>query len=320
MTPKNIIDYGVEIIDKEAHGLMALSQSLGTSFAETVEVIVACTGRVIVTGIGKSGHIARKIASTFASTGTTATFIHPAEASHGDLGMIEKRDIVIAVSKSGESVELGDTLGYCKRFGILIVGITANPNGSLAQIANRLLLIPDIDEACPLGLAPTTSTTMVLALGDALSSACLRVRDFQASQFKIFHPGGKLGQKLTRVRDVMHGAQELPVVPQNAQLSEAIKEMSRGRFGCVGIIGINQELIGIFTDGDLRRHFLTATDLNHPITTLMHPSPLKVNPDALIEDVLHLFTERRIPSVFVCTNDKPVGIVHVHDLLQKGFI
>lgn len=319
MKSKNIIDYGTQIIHKEAHGLLILSQSLGSAFAETVETLVACSGRVIITGIGKSGHIARKIASTFASTGTPATFIHPAEASHGDLGMIEKRDIVIVVSKSGESIELSDTLEYCRRFGIHIVAITANQNGSLAKIANRLLLIPDIEEACPLGLAPTTSTTMILALGDALSGACLQARNFQASQFKIFHPGGRLGQKLSRVSDVMHGAQWLPLVPQTARLSEAIIEMSRGRFGCVGILDVDQRLEGIFTDGDLRRHFHTATDLDHPIVALMHPSPAQINPDTLIADVLHLFTERRIPSVFVCIDNKPVGIVHVHDLLQKGF-
>jgi arabinose-5-phosphate isomerase len=320
MTPETIIEYGAEIIEKEAQGLLSLSKSLGRNFSETVNTLVNCNGRVIVTGIGKSGHIARKIASTFASTGTPASFIHPAEASHGDLGMIETRDVVIALSKSGESMELSDTLAYCRRFGIPIIGITANPSASLAQLASQLLLIPEIEEACPLGLAPTTSTTMILALGDALAGACLRARNFQASQFKVFHPGGKLGQKLSRVRDVMHGIDELPLVPQTARLTEAVVEMSRGRFGCVGVLNADRRLTGIFTDGDLRRHFQTATDLSHPIASLMHPSPEQISPEALVADVAHLFTARRIPSVFACVDDKPVGIVHVHDLLQKGFI
>lgn len=320
MTFESIIGQGAEIINKEAYGLMKLSQSLGTPFAETVDALVRCAGRVIVTGIGKSGHISRKIASTLASTGTPATFIHPAEASHGDLGMIGKLDIVIAVSKSGESLELSDTLSYCKRFGIPIIGITANTTGTLAQIANHLLLIPDIEEACPLGLAPTTSTTMILALGDALAGACLMARNFQISQFKTFHPGGKLGQKLSRVRDVMHGVHELPLVSSAAKLTDAVIEMSRGRFGCVGIVDAEQRLNGIFTDGDLRRHFRTATDFDHPIVALMHASPVQISPDLFIADVIHLFTEHRIPSVFVCINGKPVGIIHVHDLLEKGFI
>lgn len=320
MTPKTIIDYGAQIIEKEAQGLHALSKAVDEHFAEAVDSLVKCSGRVIVTGIGKSGHIARKIASTLASTGTPASFIHPAEASHGDLGMIEKRDIVLAVSKSGESMELSDTLTYCRRFGVYIIAITANPKGSLAQLSNLILLIPDIAEACPLGLAPTTSTAMILALGDALAGACLQVRNFPASQFKIFHPGGKLGQKLLRVRDVMHGIQELPLVPLTAQLTDAIMEMSRGRFGCVGVFDADEQLIGIFTDGDLRRHFRTSTDLNQPISALMHKSPEQISPEALIADVIYIFTERRIPSVFVCINNIPVGIVHVHDLLQKGFI
>jgi arabinose-5-phosphate isomerase len=320
MTPKTIIDFGVQIIEKEAQGLQALSKAVDKYFVDAVNSIVKCTGRVVVTGIGKSGHIARKIASTLASTGTPAIFIHPAEASHGDLGMIEKRDIVIAVSKSGESMELSDTLTYCRRFGVYIIAITANPMGSLAQLSNLVLLIPNIAEACPLGLAPTTSTAMILALGDALAGACLQVRKFPATQFKIFHPGGKLGQKLSRVREVMHGLQELPLVPQTAQLTDAIMEMSRGRFGCVGVVDSDQQLRGIFTDGDLRRYFRTSTDLNQPIAALMHKSPEQISSDALIADVLHIFTERRIPSVFVCVNNIPVGIVHVHDLLQKGFI
>lgn len=303
----------------ESAAIAALVERVDSAFRSCVEIILACHGRVVVTGIGKSGHIGKKIAATFASTGTPSLFVHPAEASHGDLGMIEKRDVVIAISKSGESPELSDILTYCRRFAIPVIAITACTESSLGKAADHLLLLPEIEEACPLGLAPTTSTTMTLALGDALAIACLRARDFKPAQFREFHPGGKLGQKLTRVKDVMHSPEMLPLVSEEAEVRLAVMEMSRGRFGCVGVCDAAGKLVGIFTDGDLRRH-IGDLNLSSRISALMTPQPYQIDPEALIADVSYLFTEKRIPSVFVCQDGKPVGLVHVHDLLQKGFV
>lgn len=306
-------------IDLELEGLSRLSASIGRTFADTVEDILTCTGRVILVGMGKSGHVGRKIAATFASTGTPALFVHPAEASHGDLGMIGRNDIVIAISKSGQSPELKDTINYCKRFGITLIAITENGTSSLAEAADRTLLLPTAAEACPLGLAPTTSTTSTMALGDALAVACLEARDFQASQFRDFHPGGKLGQNLTKVSELMHGPDMLPLVTESAKLSDAVIEMSRGQFGCVGIINKDRHLTGIFTDGDLRRCFSSA-NLDKFIYELMTPKPYSVSTTTLIAEVARLFSETKIPSVFACENNEPVGIVHVRDLLQGGYI
>lgn len=306
-------------LDIESAAVAALVDRVDQGFRQCVELILGCGGRVVLTGMGKSGHIGKKIAATFASTGTPSLFVHPAEASHGDLGMIEKRDVVIAISKSGESPELGDILTYCRRFAIPIIAITAEASSCLARAANHVLLLPSVEEACPLGLAPTTSTTMTLALGDALAIACMRARDFQASHFREFHPGGKLGQKLTRVRDVMHESEYLPLVGSDAQVRAAIVEMTRGRFGCVGVCDGEGQLIGIFTDGDLRRH-IARLDLSACIREVMTPNPHQIDPDALIADVSYLFMDKRIASVFVCRDGKPVGLVHVHDLLQKGFV
>jgi arabinose-5-phosphate isomerase len=316
---EDIKSWGAAAVRQEAVGLEQLADSLDGAFIAAVNEILRCEGRTIVAGMGKSGHIGKKIASTLASTGTPAMFVHPAEASHGDLGMIEKRDVVIALSKSGESPEFHDLLVYCRRFGIPVIAVTAKPESSLARAASIVLVVPLVEEACPLGLAPTTSTTMTLALGDALAVACLRARDFQPSQFREYHPGGKLGQKLTRVCDVMHGVDMLPLVPIDALLAAAVLEMSKGRFGCVGVLDPDGKLVGIFTDGDLRRHF-SAANMERPVQDLMHPSPSQIDPDALIADVTYLFTEKRIPSVFACTDGKPVGILHVHDLLQRGFV
>lgn len=317
--PDVLRTWGATAIRQEAAGLESLAHALDAAFPAAVNLLLACQGRVVVVGMGKSGHVARKIAATLASTGTPALFVHPAEASHGDLGMIDKRDVVIALSKSGESPELGDILTYCRRFGIPVLAVTAQPESSLGRSARHVLRLPTVDEACPLGLAPTTSTTMSLALGDALAIACQRARDFQPAQFREFHPGGKLGQKLTRVRDVMHGAELLPLVAQTVLVKEAVVQMSRGRFGCVGIVDGDGLLVGIFTDGDLRRH-ISAVSLERPVDEYMTRNPYRIEPDALIADVAYLFTEKRIPSVFACSAGKPVGLVHVHDLLQKGFV
>lgn len=316
---ENIICWGQDAIRQEAKGLEQLAVFLDRKFADAVGAILKSKGRIVIIGIGKSGHIGRKIAATFASTGSPALFVHAAEASHGDLGMIEKRDIVIAISKSGESSELSDTIAYCRRFRIPIIAITENKDSSLGKAANFILGLPKLQEACPLNLAPTTSTTMTLALGDALAIACLQAQEFQPAQFRELHPGGKLGQKLTRVKDVMHGRDLLPLVQETASLSDAILEMSKGRFGCVGIVDSDGKLKGIFTDGDLRRR-LKEVNLNKRISNLMHMEPQSIEPNTLIADVAYLFTEKRIPSVFVCAEQVPIGIIHVHDLLQRGFV
>jgi arabinose-5-phosphate isomerase len=311
--------WGVEAITKEVAGLTKLADCLDNSFEDAVDSVLRCAGRVVVVGIGKSGHIGRKIASTFSSTGVPAMFVHPAEASHGDLGMIARQDLVIAISKSGESKELSDILLFCRRFGITIIAITERVDSTLATAANILLRLPEMPEACPLGLAPTTSTAMVLAMGDALAVACLRARDFTTFQFRDFHPGGKLGQKLLRVRDVMHRGDALPLVDINADLQAATLEMSRGRFGCVGIVDEEQRLVGIFTDGDLRRHF-SAANIHKRIVEIMSPAPQKILPESLLEDAANLFSLKRIPCVFVCVDEKPIGIIHVHDLLERAIV
>ena len=317
--PMSACEDGAHAIRVQAEGLARLADSLNGSFEQAVARIMATEGRLVVTGMGKSGHIARKISATFASTGTPSLFVHPAEASHGDLGMIDRRDTVLALSKSGESPELGDVVTYCRRHRIPLLAITAQPDSALGRAADIVLALPDMAEACPLGLAPTTSTTMTLALGDALAVVCLRRRNFRAANFREFHPGGKLGQKLARVRDIMHSGEALPLVPLSATVGDAILEMTRGRFGCVGVLDADGHLAGVFTDGDLRRSFSAAV-IDRPIAALMTADPKRIDPDALVADVAYLFTSRRIPSVFATADGKPVGIVHIHDLLGSGFV
>lgn len=310
---------GRQAIRAEAQGLLQMADQLGEPFARAVALISASAGKVVVSGMGKSGHIARKIAATFSSTGTPAIFIHPAEASHGDLGMLSRNDIVLAISKSGESPELSDIINYCRRHGMPILAITARSDSTLGRMANETLLLPDVAEACPLGLAPTTSTTMALALGDALAISCLQRRNFGAADFREFHPGGKLGLRLKRVCDIMYTGADVPLVKEDATLSVAILEMTRTRLGCVGIVDHAGLLVGIFTDGDLRRSFSNGL-IERPIREVMTANPYEMAPEALMEDVAHLFSTQRIPSVFVTQNGKPIGVVHVHNLLGSGLI
>ncbi len=308
------------VIKAEANALEQLASSVGQAFVEVTQVISQLTGgRVILSGIGKSGHIAKKIAATFSSTGTSSLYIHPTEASHGDLGMISHQDIVIIISKSGESQELSDIINYCKRHGITLVAITSAAESSLGKMATHLLLMPSCPEAQPLGVAPTTSTAMSLALGDALALSVLEIRDFRVSHFREFHPGGKLGHKLMRVQDIMHSGDQLPIMKLGESLGKAVLEMTRTRFGCVGVVNSSNNLVGIFTDGDLRRHF-SASTMDQRVDDLMFHMPNQISPDALISDVTHLFSVKRIPSVFATKNGCPVGIVHVHDLLRGNFL
>jgi arabinose-5-phosphate isomerase len=307
------------LIKKETDALSNLSLAIDQSFIEVMTKILTVRGRLILTGVGKSSHIARKISSTFASTGTPAFFVHPAEASHGDLGMITADDMVIVLSRSGESAELKDIVQFCKQFSIPLVGITACKESTLAKAANFNLFLPDVEEACTLGLAPTTSSIMMLALGDALAVACLEKRKFTKDDFKIFHPAGKLGLSLLKVADIMHSGDETPLVNLSHSLSDTILEMTRCRFGCVGVIDSSGHLVGIFTDGDLRRS-LGSVELTQPISSLMVKNPASLDPNAFLVDAAQTFRNRRIPSAFICEAGKPIGILHIHDLLQRGFV
>lgn len=308
-----------EAIAIERNSLEYLSNNLDTGISRSIQLIVNCKGRVVLTGIGKSGHICKKIASTMASTGTPSVFVHPSEASHGDLGMITNLDIVICVSKSGESKELFDIIDYCKRYEIKLIGMTENSESSLGKASNTIIEIPKLQEACPHNLAPTTSSTMMLVLGDAIAISCLRARQFSPENFRNFHPGGKLGKKLMRAVDVMHTNEMIPIVQSDATLREAILVMSTGRFGCVGVVDEKFQLIGIYTDGDLRRQ-ISNIDLNYPVNELMNKTPLKLDANILLAEIVKIFSEERIPSVFICEGNRPIGIIHVHDLLQKGMI
>jgi arabinose-5-phosphate isomerase len=309
---------GQRVILVEAEALKTLSDTLSDTFGKAVETLFAAKGRVVCTGIGKSGHVARKIAATMASTGAPAMFVHAAEASHGDLGMIGQDDVVLALSKSGEARELSDTLAYAKRFSIPLIAITAVADSQLGRAADILLLLPDAPEATAEVNAPTTSTTLQIALGDALAVALLERRGFTASDFRIFHPGGKLGSMLRTVGDLMHGDQELPLVAADAPMPAALLVMSEKRFGAAGVIDASGQLIGLITDGDLRRHMDGLMD--HRADEVMTRAPLTIGPNALAAEALKVMNERRITVLFVVDAGCPVGILHVHDLLRAGII
>ncbi len=312
----------------EASGLTALaaafSSELGESFGRAVEKIRAVSGprgeagRVIVTGMGKSGHIGRKIASTLSSTGTPSYFVHPGEASHGDLGVIsDKSDVILALSWSGETAELRDLVNYANRFGVTLIAITSQPASALAQAADIQLILPIVQEACPHGLAPTTSTLMQLALGDALAVALLESRGFTALDFKALHPGGKLGASLTFVRDIMHVGDKLPLVSSGTPMSDAIVEMSAKGFGCVGVNDETGNLLGIITDGDLRRH-MRGDLLASKVDDVMTRNPKSARGDQLASEALELLNASNITALFVVEGRKPAGLIHLHDLLRIG--
>lgn len=305
------------VLRSEADALMALSQSLEEEFEHAIYALENIKGRVIVTGIGKSGHIARKMAATLASTGTASQFVHPSEASHGDLGMINRDDAVIALSNSGKTRELSDIVHYCKRFSIPLIGITSDENSFLGTQSDVLLKLPNLPEACPMRLAPTTSTTMMLALGDALSVVLLERKDFSSTDFKQYHPGGQLGHTLLKVEDLMHKADQMPVIQENESLSNLLIEMSSKSFGCVGITNKKGELIGVLTDGDLRRH-LDDQFLSKIITDVMTKDPKTVTKDILVAEATAIMNEKKITSLFVIEAHKPVGILHIHDCLRMA--
>lgn len=302
----------------------ALRDGLGHAFATAVHAIREAQdrardaqGRVIVTGMGKSGHVARKIASTFASTGTPAFFVHPGEASHGDLGMITKDDVILALSWSGETAELKNITDYSRRHNIKLIAMTAIADSALAKVADIVLTLPQADEACPHNLAPTTSSLMQLALGDALAIALLESHDFTAVQFGLLHPGGKLGTLLKTVRDIMHTGATVPLAPVGTRMSDAILEMTTKGFGCVGIVDSRGLLVGIITDGDLRRH-MRSDLLDVCVDDVMTRNPKTVRPDQLLSETLDILNSMKVTALFAVEAGKPAGMIHVHDLLRAG--
>jgi arabinose-5-phosphate isomerase len=298
------------VIETEAAALATLAAALDGSLGGALDRLAAVTGRIVVTGMGKSGHIGRKIAATLASTGSPALFVHPAEASHGDLGMIAPADAILALSNSGETPELSDILAYARRFAIPLVAVTSRAESTLARHADVALVLPAAPEACPMGLAPTTSTTLMLALGDAIAVALLARKGFSASDFRVFHPGGRLGQRLARVRDLMHVGAEVPLAPETTRMDEALVMMTAGRFGCLGLTDEAGRLSGIITDGDLRRHMEPGL--------LGRRAAEVIGPAALGAEALRIMNERRITALFVVEEGRPSGILHVHDLLRAG--
>ncbi len=320
---RSILDSAQRTLGLETDGLntlnKALENELGAAFAVAVKLIHACQGRLIITGVGKSGHIAQKLAATFASTGTPAFFVHPTEASHGDLGMITPKDVILAISWSGETIELKNIITFSRRFSVPLIAITSQKSSALGTHSDVLLALPKSKEACPHGLAPTTSTTMQLALGDCLAIALLEAKGFTAHDFKTFHPGGSLGANLKYVADVMHGVEALPLATQNVHMSDALVTMTQGAFGCLGIIDDKGRLIGVVTDGDLRRHM--GNDLLKATAgDIMTRTPKMISPKTLASSALEMMNASRITALFVVEDERPVGIVHVHDMLRAGIV
>ena len=305
----------------EAAGLQKLADAIGDNINAAVDLLAKAKGRVIVSGMGKSGHIGNKITATMASTGTPAQFVHPAEASHGDLGMITKDDVILALSWSGGTSELGGLLAYARRFSIPLIAITSDETSLLGASADICLTLPKAEEACPIGLAPTTSTTMQLALGDALAVALLERRNFTPSDFKNFHPGGKLGASLSQVKDVMHKGDSMPLTTAEVRMDQALLLMTEKGFGCLGIVDDQNLLIGVITDGDLRRH-MSADFLDKKTGDIMTPNPRTIASRKLTAEALNIMNENKIQCLFVCDAEdspqEPIGLVRVLDLLRIG--
>lgn len=312
-----VLELGRQVLLQESSALKRLAEGLDAGFARCVDAIFHCTGRVAVTGMGKSGHVARKIAATLSSTGTPAYFIHPGEASHGDLGSVLANDALLALSNSGESPELTDILEYAARRSIPILAMTRNPDSFLGRQADHLLLLPDVGEACPLGCAPTSSTTMMMAMGDALAMALLKLHGFTAADFSLFHPGGHLGRRLRLVRDIMHGGDEIPLADAGTPMSEALVVMSAKGFGCLGVTRAGR-LAGMISDGDLRRH-MSDDLLRRYAGEIMTPDPVTIAPDAPASKALALMNGRRITCLMVeDASGSVVGVLHMHDCLRAG--
>ena len=320
MTENKDIEVAKQTIDREVEALKAMENELDGTLTTAVDVLQKTKGRVIVTGMGKSGHIGRKMAATFASTGTPSFFLHPGEASHGDLGMIEPDDIVIALSNSGEAPELSDIIAFCRRFGIKLIGMTGRRDSTLGRQSDVVLCLPPIHEACPFGLAPTTSTTLMMALGDALAIALLKLHNFSKEQYKLRHPGGKLGKMMLTVADLMHKGDEMPLVKPGLNMADALVEMSSKGFGCLGVVDDAGKFCGIFTDGDLRRA-MAPNLLTKTVGDVMTRTPTTTTAQTLAIDALRIMntTGKGITSLFVLDDDnRPIGLLHMHDCLRAG--
>jgi len=310
------LDTAKRVIATEARALDQLANTLPDGLADAVDLILATKGRIIVTGVGKSGHIAHKIAATLASTGTPAHFVHPAEASHGDLGVVRKGDIVLAISNSGEAPELADIVAYASRFDIPLIGLSSNASSALMTQADIQLLIPQLGEACGHNVVPTNSTTMTLALGDALAVALMEARAFTPANFREFHPGGKLGARLSKVRDLMHTGNAVPLIQSSATIPETLAEISKKGFGVVGVAADDGTLEGIITDGDLRRHLDGLMGLSP--SDVMTKQPQTIGPDILAEEAVAVMNDRKITCLFAVDDDGIAGILHIHDCLRAG--
>lgn len=308
----------IKTIDSEIDTINRLKDSVkAENLTKALDFMQNSKGRIIITGMGKSGHIGRKIAASLASTGTPSFFVHPAEASHGDLGMITEDDVVVAISNSGESRELIDILNYCKRFGIKLIAITKNAESSLGKAGDVVLELPNNGEACPLGLAPTSSTTATLVLGDILTVGMIERKGFSKEDFNDRHPGGKLGSILKRVSDLMHTGQEMPILDENSNMQAVLLEMTSKRLGCVGFINQTGDLTGILTDGDLRR-CLSSKILEEKAIDLMTHNPKTISPNAMTAEALKIMHDKKITNLFVLEGKKPIGVIHIHDLLNNG--
>ncbi len=307
------------VLDHAKVGLDALNAGLGAGFVAALDILSGVTGRVIVSGMGKSGHVGRKVAATLASTGTPAFFVHAAEASHGDLGMIAPGDAVLALSNSGDTPELADLISYTRRYGIPLLAMTSRAGSALAEAADALLLLPSVGEACPLGLAPTTSTTLMIALGDAIAVGLLERRGFTADNYKVFHPGGQLGRKLFKVQDLMHTGAEMPLVGPATPMSEVVLVMTQKTFGVAGVVDHSGQLMGIVTDGDLRRH-IGANLFGLTANAIMTASPKTTGRNILAAEAMRRMNEWKVTCVFVVEDGKPIGIIRMHDILRAGAI
>jgi arabinose-5-phosphate isomerase len=321
--PASLVATAKRALETEHAGLQqlidALDGPLGTAFLSAFDLIRHTRGRVILSGIGKSGHVARKIAATLASTGTPALFVHAAETSHGDLGMITRGDVLLVLSTSGETADLRNLLRYAQRFEIPLIAMTTRAQSMLALAATVVLPIPAAAEACPIGLAPTTSTTLQLALGDALAISLLEDKGFSAVQFRDFHPGGKLGASLTYVHEIMHASERMPLCSSDTPMAQGLLTMTEKSFGCLGVLAVDGSLCGLITDGDLRRH-MRPDLLSLPASAIMTRSPKVIAPDIFASDALALMNAQKITSLFIVDGGKPVGIIHIHDLLRLGIV
>ncbi|MDR1694919.1 MAG: KpsF/GutQ family sugar-phosphate isomerase [Lactobacillaceae bacterium] len=304
-------------IDREIEALKVMEAQLDENFVKALDLMQNTKGKIIVTGMGKSGHVGKKIAATLASTGTPSFFVHPGEASHGDLGMLDNKDVVLAISNGGESKELSDILMYCKRYGIPLIAVTKAPDSSLGKAGDVVLRLPNNGEACPLGLAPTSSTTATIVLGDILAIALLERKGFSKLDYNQRHPGGKLGAILQKVSDLMHKGNEMPITDEDTNIQDALMVMTSKMLGCVGIVNKKGDLTGIITDGDLRR-FLSPDMFNKKVTDVMTRNPKVIAPDALAAEAVALMNGKKITQLFAVKDEKPLGIIHLHDCLRAG--